>query len=82
MRPGLRACGSKGLRALQALGSEGLMEIRLIRLIGLLAGSHSHTVTPSHSHVLFVASVPLVAGVSLVPSGKVCHHPATAARNA
>ena len=27
-----------------------------------MAGSHSHTVTPSHSHVPFVASVPLVPG--------------------
>ena len=60
----LQALGSEGLRALQALGSKGLREIRLIRLIGLiglillLAGSHSHTVTRSHSHVLFVASFP------------------------
>jgi hypothetical protein len=57
----LQALGSEGLRALQALGSKGLREIRLIGLIGLillLAGSHSHTVTRSHSHVPFVASFP------------------------
>ena len=64
-----QALGAEGLRALQALGAKGLREIRriclirLIRLIGLLAGPHSHTVTRSHSHVPFVASPPLVPGV-------------------